>query len=274
MRPSPSPQIASLPLGEGEISVWFAALDELAWGAGEIESFLSIEERERAKRYVFEADGRRFAVGRAVLRIILGHHISLRPAEITFRYNTHGKPVLDDYELSFNMSRCAGRAVYALTCGRSIGVDIERERDITQMDQLAKRIFSEYEYERFYALPLNIRRNHFFTSWTRKEALVKAMGEGLSAPLHMFDVSASSNGSPDKIRVIDDSQRDRRWAICDVGQDEGYRVAVAAEWPCSFPPRINIFPLNGHYSFPASALTPSIGQALCQVPVQQTTFPG
>jgi 4'-phosphopantetheinyl transferase len=237
-----SSRINSPPLGADEVCVWHASLDKINWDSGEVDRLLSADERKKAERFVFELDQKRYRIGHAVLKMILASYLALEPEQISFQHNQYGKPILEGSGLFFNMSKSAGRAVFALTRNRNIGVDIEYIRDIPQMDQIAQRLFSKHEYELFCTYPENVKKKSFFDSWTRKEALVKAIGAGLSFPLHSFDVLKSHGEALHIVRSTKDSEKDRQWAIYDLRQDTGYTAAVAVECPCSLPPQIYVFP--------------------------------
>jgi 4'-phosphopantetheinyl transferase len=229
-------------VGPDEVCVWRASLDQIAWDHDRFERLLSVDEREKSKRFVFERDRKRYAIGRAVLRIILARYLALQPAEISFRYEHYGKPMIDGANLSFNMSESAGCAVYALTRNRRIGVDIEQIRDIAEMDRIAHRFFSKPEYELLCASTGSMKQKTFFDFWTRKEALVKGVGAGLSMPLHTFDVSANPDEPIRLVRLKSDLGEVCQWALYDLGQNHRFSAALAVEWPFATPPRMYIFP--------------------------------
>lgn len=232
------------PLKPNEICVFYAFLDEIAQGDLNIEGMLSLDEILRAQRYVHKRDGKRFAIGRAVLRMILGRYLSIQPEAISFQHNEFGKPTLDGPDLYFNMSKSAGRATYAISRNRQIGVDIEHIRDIPQMDQIAQRFFSKSENELLNAQPDSTKKEFFFQLWSRKEALAKAVGTGLSKTYNTIDLTSGPSDPLRLLRLVDDSKKDRDWAVIDIGHKDGYASALAAEWPCVLPPQIYVFPLN------------------------------
>ena len=151
------------------------------------EALLSVEERARAGRFVFEDDRRRYTVARAQLRRLLGERLGERPEAVGLTYGAHGKPALAPRHagsgLRFNVSHCGDVAVHAFTRGREIGVDVEAVRALPDADQIAARFFSPRENQAYQALPSGDRAVGFFNCWTRKEAYIKALGEGLAHPL-------------------------------------------------------------------------------------------
>jgi 4'-phosphopantetheinyl transferase len=228
-------------LGADEVHVWYALLDTITWDDDEINRLLSAEEKRKAAGFVFALDRKRYALGRAILKIIISDCLSVQPERISFRYNQYGKPELQDSDISFNMSKSAGRAIFALTRNRSVGVDIEHIRDIPQMAQVARRFFSKSENESLCTYPEDILKKKFFLFWTRKEALVKAIGEGLNIPLDSFDVSGNVDEPIHLMRLEHDLAKGREWGICNLELDDEYASAMAVGLPCSLPPQIHFF---------------------------------
>jgi len=161
--------------------------------AESLAGLLSADERERAGRFAFERDRRRYIVARARLRQLLGERLGAAPESLRFVYKPHGKPALarcpGQRDLRFNVSHCGEVAAYAFAEGREVGVDIEELRELPDADDIAMRFFSRRERGAYLRLPVRQRPQGFFNCWTRKEAFIKALGEGLSHPLESFDVS-------------------------------------------------------------------------------------
>jgi len=145
---------------------------------------------------VFPRDQQRFALARAALRLTLGEALGLAPASLGFDYGAHGKPALAGAaagaRLGFNISHSGSVALVGLVQGGEIGVDVEAHRDMTDRDALVRRFFSAAENAAYAALAESDRQRAFFDGWTRKEAVVKALGRGLSFPLREFDVSLAA----------------------------------------------------------------------------------
>jgi len=215
--------------GREEVHVWRTSLArddsevERLWAA------LTPDERERARRFHFERDRRRFVVARGVLREILGRCLGLAPALIRFAYNEYGKPSLMEEAggLRFNASHSAEAALYACTLGREVGIDIELLRDDFASFEIAERFFSKTEVRSLGSLPAHLRTQGFFNCWTRKEAYIKALGEGLSHPLHSFSVSLAP-GEPARLISTDTALLEAdRWSLVDLKPFEGYAAALA-----------------------------------------------
>ena len=180
-------------------------------------ALLSAAERERASRFSFERDRRRFMVGRALLRRLLGARLDVRAESVDLMFGARGKPALAPplagSGLRFNVSHCEDVAVYALARQREIGIDIEALREIPDADAIAEHMFSRYENDAYRALEPCERPVGFFNCWTRKEAYVKALGDGLHHPLDSFDVTLGP-GEPARIlRVEDTAGSDCHWTL-------------------------------------------------------------
>jgi 4'-phosphopantetheinyl transferase len=181
---------------DDEVHVWRINLNQNRMER--LERMLSADERERAERFVFARDKRRFVVGRAVLRMMLANYLELKPECIRFSYGTEGKPFLAqgiERNLSFNLTNCEDLALAAFSIDREVGIDLERlDREI-EVEEIAAQFFTPGEVAAIRALRPEFRHLRFFEFWTRKEAYIKALGYGLSVPLNEFDV-ASILGRP------------------------------------------------------------------------------
>jgi 4'-phosphopantetheinyl transferase len=148
---------------------------------------LSPDEVERAERFRFDLDRQRFIAGRGLLRRILGRYLSAEPSDIEFDYGPNGKPSLaGDFARSgliFNLAHCEDLALVAVIRRGMIGVDVERVRSLPDADDLASRFFSPRERSRYRDCQFGKRPAAFFNIWTRKEAWLKATGEGIGCEL-------------------------------------------------------------------------------------------
>jgi 4'-phosphopantetheinyl transferase len=219
-------------LAHGEVQLWEASLDQDTRVVEETGYTLSADERARADRYCFDRDRRRFVACRAILRAILSHYVG-RPAQaLRFRYGPRGKPALEsDGGLRFNVSHSHGRALFAVAHGREVGVDVERIRPLSGAERIAERFFSPPEVHALRAVPSGTARlESFFTCWTRKEAYVKARGEGLGHPLDGFCVTIRPE-APARLASVGgrDEQEIARWSLAGLPQEPGYVAALAVE---------------------------------------------
>ena len=192
----------------GTVEVVSVRLDCEPAAVGELAQCLSDAERQRASRFAFDRDRRRFIVGRARLRHLLASRLGVPPEAIELVYGPRGKPALSpgfaDLGLRFNVSHSEDVAVYAFSRGREIGVDVEAVRELRDADDIAARFFSRRENEAYRALDPRDKPLGFFNCWTRKEAFIKALGDGLYHPLDRFDVSLAP-GEPARILRVDDA---------------------------------------------------------------------
>ena len=235
-RPAP----AELTLSSAEVHVWRACLDPDASCVEHLQRTLSADESHRAARFHFPRDRRRFIVARGVLRDILGRYLGVPPSELGFRYSSYGKPALadagDEEGLRFNISHSHEMALFAVTRGREIGVDIEYLRREIACEEIAERFFSIHERASLRALPAEAKHQAFFNCWTRKEAYIKAHGEGLSLPLDQFDVSLAPGEPAALLATRGDPREALRWSLQALTPGPGYVAALAVEgqgWHCS-----------------------------------------
>ncbi|MEN6606722.1 MAG: 4'-phosphopantetheinyl transferase superfamily protein [Bryobacteraceae bacterium] len=227
------PAVSRGELRENEVHVWRAALDVSARELERLVRSLSEEEQARARRYIVESARVHFAAARGILRDILSRYLGLPPAEIRFTYGKSGKPALageiNTAALRFNLSHSHGFALYAVTCGRETGIDIEKVRPEPSASQIAERFFSPCEAAALRELPPELVPAGFFLCWTRKEAYIKACGEGLYMNLKNFDVSLTP-GEPAKLLAVrDDASEASRWSLMDLKPHPHYTAALAVE---------------------------------------------
>jgi 4'-phosphopantetheinyl transferase len=222
-----------LVLGCDEVHVWRATLDQTPT---QIQSFLhnlAADEQARAERFYFEKDREHFIVARGVLRAILGCYLNRVPEGLSFCYSSHGKPALaresDGYAIRFSVSHSHGVALYAVTRGREVGIDVERIRSDLEVAEVAERFFSRREVAMLRTLPTEAQRQAFFRCWTRKEAYIKARGEGLSLPLDQFDVSLAPGEPAALLATQQDPSEASRWFLQELTPGPGYEAALAVE---------------------------------------------
>lgn len=179
-------------------------------------SVLSDDECERAARFRFDRDRRRFVAVRVALRSLIASYLDVAPVEIAFDYGPHGKPFVSGSTLSFNVSHSGGFAVYAFGSCLELGVDVELLEHARYGDDVAERFFSPHEVATLQALEPAMRPSAFLRCWTRKEAFIKARGEGLSLPLHEFDVAFAPGTPPRILRTAWSANEPAEWTLCDI----------------------------------------------------------
>ena len=218
-------------LTSGEVDVWSVRLDGWPEWAAALRPTLSDDERERADRFHFERDRRRFTCARAVLRHVLAESLDVEAREVTFSYGPNGKPALSgrfERALAFNVSHSHEIALVAVGRDVEIGVDVEAVRAMDDADDIASRFFSPREAAQLRSLPAAERTGAFFACWTRKEAYLKALGSGLAKPLDEFDVTFAPGESATLV-VHADARETARWSLHALAPAPGYTGALVTE---------------------------------------------
>jgi 4'-phosphopantetheinyl transferase len=194
---------------------------------------LAEDELLRAERFRFEKDRNRFIAARGLLRIILARYLRASSDQLRFESTPFGKPKLTrDFlfeDTRFNLSHSGNLALLAVTRAREVGVDLEMIRRGLAEEAIPESFFSPLEVEVLRALPREQQNEAFFNCWTRKEAYIKARGEGLSMPLHLFDVTLAPGERAALIETRGEPQEARRWLLKEVSPAHGFVGAVAAE---------------------------------------------
>lgn len=197
-------------------------------------SLLSEDEREKAQRFHFEKHRRRYVNARKALRILLGKYLACSPSVITFDTHPRGKPYLSNHAVYFNVSHSGEWALIGLCEDHEIGVDIEvySARDYLG---IARTAFSEEEQRILRQCPHFLRSYTFYSTWSQKEAFIKACGQGLYYPTQSFTVSPYS-ASPVLIREENGAQN---WQI----QPFMFRCEISAAlcYPSNYTPRLHWF---------------------------------
>jgi 4'-phosphopantetheinyl transferase len=222
-----------LTLTSGDVHVWRARLQGPEMRRPRLALSLSPDEQRRAHRFHFERDRWRFIAGRWTLRTILGRYLECDPARIQFSYGAHGKPELapthGDSGLRFNCSHSEEIALYAVTRGRAVGIDVEAVRPISDADTIAEHFFSPGERATLRALPSRERQEAFLHCWTRKEAYLKAVGCGLADPPERVEVTLAP-GDPARLQSADaDLPQPGCWGLQALPPANGYVSALAVE---------------------------------------------
>lgn len=223
----------SLDLPEDEVQLWRVDLDAIAGEECRWQKLLSPDEQARAARFHFARDRQRFTAARAMVRTILASYLKVDPAAVSFSYSQKEKPSLAPSHagsnIMFNASHSDRIALMAFNRGREIGVDVERVRQDFDPAAIARRFFSAAEQQQLAALAADKKVEAFFRCWTRKEAYIKATGDGLSLPLDQFDVSLSDEEENALLETRPDSTERERWLLREVPAGPGYVAAVCVE---------------------------------------------
>jgi 4'-phosphopantetheinyl transferase len=222
---------ADLSLPRHEVHVWRASLDQ-PQSLTDFFATLAPDEQERAARFHFQKDRHHFIAARGMLRALLSRYLNVRPDELSFGYSAYGKPFLVNEHggsVRFNVSHSHGLALFAFAQGPALGIDLEQMRPEVAGEQIAERFFSACEVAALRALPAGQQTEAFFNCWTRKEAYIKARGEGLSLPLDQFDVSLAPGEPAALLHTARAADEASRWLMIELSPGAVYKAALVVE---------------------------------------------
>jgi 4'-phosphopantetheinyl transferase len=223
-----TPGVSPFELDGRSVHIYAVHLDAPEAVAAQFYALLAHDERERAARFRFDRLRYSYTVTRGALRILLGRYLGADPAGIGFLYGSKGKPRLDPpAPIEFNVSHSGTLAVYAFTKVRELGVDVEQIRPLADMQGVAARFFCAEESAELMALPSASRTQAFFLCWTRKEAYLKAIGDGLSVPLDGFRVTLRPGEPASMVHLAQDAAAAAAWTLHDLSLAPEYAAALA-----------------------------------------------
>ena len=235
-------QSNKLLLGARDLDIWCVRLFATAKYDCWFEKMLSTEERDRVRSFREAKVRKMFTLAHGVLHALLGRYLGVGASAVSFKYGVHNKPSLEtcNSTLQFNMSRSDDLAVYAFASDCQLGVDVERIRWIPDLESITRRFFTLEEHSQLCGLDGRDRCQAFFNCWTRKEAYIKAIGDGLSIPLNSFQVSLRPNEPATFRRLLSVSETRRSWRLCHFAPTLEYIGAVAfdggdrtvRQWSC------------------------------------------
>lgn len=220
-------------LGPDELHLWCAQLRPSAAIEARLRQSLDDDERARAAQFLLARDRARFVAAHGLLRHVLGRYLRLAPERIRYRYANRGKPSLAPRRgappLQFNLSHSDDLALFAVVLRRQVGVDLERIRPDRDTAGISARFFSPAEAAAMRALTPAVQIEAFYNGWTRKEAYIKARGDGLSLPLDSFDVTLAPEAPAALVRAAGGRQEVRRWNLVGLDAAPGFAAALAVE---------------------------------------------
>jgi len=225
----------SFQLAPDEVHSWRASLEVPPAISARLYATLSSDERTRSARFRFERDRRRFIAAHGVLRDLLGRYLRTQPGRISYLYNAFGKPDLSPEfggRLRFNLSHSGGLALIAIAADSNVGVDLEYIRAQSDYAEIARCFFSEAEVDELIALPEHLYAKAFASCWTKKEAYLKACGDGLAIPLNSFSVPPAADAAHSPVDVCvssSDVVPAKRWSFYTLQPAPGYIGALAIE---------------------------------------------
>lgn len=220
------------PFPATDVHIWRLDLAAAQPSIAALLPLLDAEEQARARRFHFAADRQRFIAAHGLVRCILGWYLAVPPPRLAFAAGPRGKPRLtagSGSDLCFNLSHAYDVALLALAHGREVGVDIEAVRPGFASEQIAEQFFAPAEVAELRSLPAALQDEAFFACWTRKEAYIKARGDGVSLPLQSFTVTLAPGEPPQLVDVNGHTQEAQRWTLEDLGLRPDYRGALVIE---------------------------------------------
>jgi 4'-phosphopantetheinyl transferase len=216
-------------LKPGRIEIWFFNLEKLSTGLRGFHSELSPDEIARAARFRFSRDRDHYIKNRGILRELIGVYTNCNPSGVEIGYTSNGKPFLKNlrYNLQFSLSHSGGLAIYAFTLGGSVGVDIESISEISDLLKIVKNHFTPTELDSILSCPQDQRLELFYKFWTRKEAVLKAQGEGILKGLDIVDVTDKEVQGPWVVQVHGE-EGIREYFLRDLEAPPHFAAAVAS----------------------------------------------
>ncbi len=228
---------AQLPALQDHIHVWAVRLDAATVDLDRPGALISLDERERAERFKFERDRRRYLVAHVALHEILQRYLPIVPAGLSFDIGANGKPSLPQAlapsGVRFNISHSNEMALLAVCHKREVGVDIEYVKEDFEFQEVAERFFTAKEVAALRGLPASLQRQSFFKCWTSKEAFLKAKGTGLSGALDEVEIAI---GGDEQVRITANVPG---WSLAELDSIDGYEAAlvvVGAPLPIHYYP--------------------------------------
>jgi 4'-phosphopantetheinyl transferase len=222
-------------LTDNQVHVWRANLDLPTVTIEELAAILSSDEIERANRFHFSKDRKRFIAARSILRQLLGNYLQITPDKLEFEYSDRGKPRLSasmpNSSLQFNVSHSHEYALYGFIYDQAIGVDIEYLREMSDAVKIAERFFSPREFKLIASYPKEQQHQVFFKFWTAKEAYLKATGTGLAGSIADVEISLDHTKSPKLLTIQGNKTAAASWSMYSCIPANNYLATIAVAIP-------------------------------------------
>ncbi|HSR70367.1 MAG TPA: 4'-phosphopantetheinyl transferase superfamily protein [Acidobacteriota bacterium] len=216
----------------GRIEVWPVWLQASRSTLESLHAYLDPQEKVRKASFYFQRLRDSYTLSQGALRLLLAAYTGMAPGRVRLRYGARGKPSLASrHDLQFNASHSGGLALYAFADGLEIGVDVEELRPLPDYRAIARSYFCAREWRQLDQLPAEEQQQAFFLCWTRKEAYLKAVGEGLALPLDSFQVTLRPGEKARMVQLGDDERAARRWTLHNLAPAPGYAAALAYRAP-------------------------------------------
>jgi len=214
-------------LGDHEIHLWSSSVRQPEVLQKDLRRTLSPDEWKKAARFRFDEQRNAYIVAHGLLRLILSCYAEVEPERLEFVHGPRGKPALRGVPIHFNMSHSKDVVVYAVAEEPKLGIDVEYIRSIPDVLAIARQFFSPVEYQDLLTLEEAQRSQGFFSCWTRKEAYIKAIGDGLYTPLDQFQVAVKPKQPVALVSIQEDQRSASEWSLFDWKLSQRYACAVA-----------------------------------------------
>lgn len=212
-----------------EIHIYKTSLLKNEEELNELRKILSPDETAIANKFKFDKLKRRYAAGRGTLRELLSAYLNTTPVEIKFSYGEKGKPYINRSRIKFNLAHSNELAVYAFAIDTEVGIDLEFKKELPDAFDIAERFFSNDETAELRQLKEEDISTGFLNCWTRKEAFIKNIGEGLSYPLQDFSVTLKPGIEPEILRIKKNPGETNEWSLFSIDADNDYISALAVK---------------------------------------------
>lgn len=220
---------------DSEIHVWRLSLELKPKSLGVDPRSLSADEKRRAEGFRFQRDMHSYILCHGFLRLLLGQYLGAAPGELKFGAGKYGKPFLveprENGGIQFSLSHSGDLGLFAFSRGRRVGVDIERIRNFPGMSDVSQRFFSSREHDALSEMPEGSRAAAFHACWTRKEAVVKALGASIAHLCEAIVVSTLPSGPAELFRIPAEEGEASSWRLLDLPAGPGYTGALCFEAP-------------------------------------------
>jgi 4'-phosphopantetheinyl transferase len=220
-----------------QVHVWRASLIQTEGEKKACWSTLSNDERQRADRFHFEKDHFSFVAARGILRQILGYYLDQVPEKIIFGYTSFGKPYLlnreNEYQINFNISHSGNLGLFAFSLNKEVGVDIELVKENISTAEIVERFFTKNEKMDLQKALADEKIKLFYQFWTRKEAVLKAIGSGVSFPLEKCEVSGGDGIEFTPVNLQEKEGYRTRWYFKDLFVGNNFFASLALGTNCN-----------------------------------------
>ena len=219
-------------LHDNEVHVWLVDIEKSLQEIEFYRKLLLSFELEKSNSFRFEKDRKRYILTQSILRLLISSYLNIKPAKIIYSYNVNRKPEIAniyDKKLCFNLSHSGNFIIYAFAWTSQLGIDIELKRQLEDTDIIIDRFCSEIEKKQYFFIQPEDRLDMFFDLWTRKEAYIKARGEGVSSALEKFSVSIDPSKRPFLIEEKDQPFAKEDWYFHNIAFNTKYSACLVVE---------------------------------------------